>query len=111
MDWATTPLIVAERGLARKRLLKHFTDIGYQPNIYAQVAGHEAVVAMVSLGFGLAVVPELVFQHSPKQDAVQVLPWLDNLPPFELGLCAFTDRLNDPLLQALWTCSTERYAR
>ena len=108
-NWSKTPMILAERGLARKRLLKYFSDNDGQPNIYAQVAGHEAVVSMVSLGFGLAVVPELVIQHSPKQETVRVLPWLNELPPFVLGLCALQEQLKDPLLQAFWKCSLESY--
>jgi LysR family positive regulator for ilvC len=98
-------MILAERGLARERLLARLDQSGQSPRIYATVAGHEAVVAMVSLGFGIAVVPELVIQHSPKRDTVRVLPWLSDLQPFALGLCALKARLKDPLLKALWGCA------
>ena len=98
-------MVLAERGLARERLLKHLHRLGQKPNIYAQVAGHEAVVSMVSLGLGVAIVPELVFEHSPRQVSIRVLPWLADLQPFELGLCALEDRLNDSLLQAFWACA------
>lgn len=104
-DWSDIPMILAERGLARERLLARLGQLGQSPAIYATVAGHEAVVAMVSLGFGVAVVPELVIQHSPKRDTVRVLPWLSDLPPFALGLCALKSRLRDPLLKALWDCA------
>jgi LysR family positive regulator for ilvC len=107
--WSEIPMILAERGLARKRLLQRFKDINQQPKLYAQVAGHEAVVSMVSLGFGVALVPELVIQHSPKQETVRVLPWFSGLPPFALGLCALKDRLKDPLLQALWRCAVQTH--
>ncbi len=36
-----------------------------QPNIYAEVAGNEALLAMVSLGCGVGVVPRLVLEKSP----------------------------------------------
>ena len=104
-DWSKIPMVVAERGLARERLLARLTSLGVKPNIYAQVAGHEAVVSMASLGFGIALVPELVIQHSPKQETIRILPWLDDLPPFSLGLCAQHQRLDDPLLGALWQCA------
>lgn len=107
--WSELPMILAERGLARERLLACLQIRGQPPDIYAQVAGHEAVVSMVSLGFGVALVPELVIQHSPKQDTIQVLPWLTDLAPFELGLCALADRRDDPLLTAFWGCAARSY--
>ena len=106
-DWSTVPVVLAERGLARERLLTHFDDMNIKPSIYAQVAGHEAVVSMVSLGFGVALVPELVIEHSPKQQSVRILPWFDGLPVFQLGLCVETERLDDPLLYALWQCASQ----
>lgn len=108
-DWSTTPMILAERGLARSRLLARLRAQAKKPNIYAQVAGHEAVVSMVSLGFGVALVPELVIQHSPVQETIRTLPWLDDLKPFELGLCALAERLKHPLLQAFWGCAEQSY--
>lgn len=108
-DWAGLPMILAERGLARERLLDALRALGQEPQIYAQVAGHEAVVSMVSLGFGVAVVPELVIQHSPKQETIRVLPWLADLEPFALGLCALAERVKDPLLHAFWRCAQEVY--
>jgi len=108
-QWSDIPMVLAERGLARERLLQRLKDDNQQACIYAQVAGHEAVVSMVSLGFGVAVVPELVIQHSPKQETIRVLPWLSGLTHFALGLCALEERLKDPLLQALWGCAAQTH--
>ena len=44
-----------------------------QPTIYAQVAGNEAIVSMVSLGFGVGVVPKIVLDNSPLADRVRAL--------------------------------------
>lgn len=103
-DWSRVPIVLAERGLARERLLEKLEQLECKPKIYAQVAGHEAVVSMVSLGFGVAVVPELVIEHSPQRQNVRVLPWFNSLPEFRLGLCAMRQRLEDPLLNAYWQC-------
>jgi LysR family positive regulator for ilvC len=108
-DWSRLPLVLAERGLARERLLERLRQSHIQPPVYAQVAGHEAVVSMVSLGLGVALVPRLVIDHSPKNQIVRVLPWLDDLAPFELGLCALTTRLADPVVQAFWRASEIAY--
>ena len=47
-DWPHLPMVLAERGLARERLLAWLQTRGHAPNIYAQEAGHEVVVPMVS---------------------------------------------------------------
>ena len=65
LPWSSIPFIVSERGLARTRLDQWFRGQGIKPDIYAQVSGHEAIVSMVGLGFGVGVVPELVLSNSP----------------------------------------------
>lgn len=102
LDWTQIPVILAEHGLAREYFLQRLKQLELHPPIYAQVAGHEAVVAMVGLGFGVAVVPELVIKYSPRQETIRILPWLNDLEPFRIGLCARQERLADPLLQAFW---------
>lgn len=109
LEWTQIPVILAEHGLARERFLQRLRQLNLHPPIYAQVAGHEAVVAMVSLGFGVAVVPELVIKHSPRQDTIRVLPWLADLQPFTIGLCARQERLADPLLQAFWQSAEKAF--
>lgn len=103
--WETLPLIVSERGLARHHVDQWFRRRGVEPSIYAQVAGHEAIVPMVSLGLGVGVVPALVLDASPQRDTVQVVPAQPPLPMFEVGLCVREQRLEDPLVAAFWACA------
>lgn len=73
-----------------------------KPHIYAQVTGNEAIVSMVALGVGVGVVPELVLRNSPLASRVRILNVQPELEPFSIGLCTQNQRLNEPLLQALW---------
>jgi len=100
--WDEVPMVLSESGLARSRVNQWFAARGAEPHIYAQVTGHEAIVSMVALGVGVGVVPELVLKNSPLTGRVRVLPVSPELEPFAIGLCAQTQRLNEPLLQALW---------
>ena len=61
---------------------------------------------MVALGVGVGVVPELVLQNSPVANRVRVLNVQPELEPFAVGLCAKSQRLQEPLLQALWQTAT-----
>lgn len=101
-DWSMLPVVMQESGLARARVERWFGERGIRPTIYAQVSGHEAMVSMVSLGCGIAVVPRVVVDNSPVRDRIQVLPVMTELEPFEIGLCALRRRFANPLLKAFW---------
>lgn len=102
IDWAAVPVVLSESGLGRTRVNQWFAARGIRPHIYAQVSGNEAIVSMVALGVGAGVVPELVLRNSPMASRVRVLNVQPELEPFAIGLCARTQRLQEPLLQALW---------
>jgi LysR family positive regulator for ilvC len=102
-DWFNTPMILPERGLARSRADEWFRTLGVTPGIYAQVAGNEAIVSMVSLGFGVGVVPRIVLDNSPLADTVRVLDVKPELAPYEVGLFALEKRLHSPLISAFWS--------
>jgi LysR family positive regulator for ilvC len=101
-DWSSVPMILPERGLARERADRWFRKLGLLPRIYAQVAGNEAIVSMVSLGFGVGVVPQIVLDNSPLADTVRSLDLRPALPPYEVGLFAREKRLSSPLIEAFW---------
>ncbi|MFP5303902.1 HTH-type transcriptional activator IlvY, partial [Cobetia sp. SIMBA_158] len=54
LDWSELEFIVPEQGFSRQRLEMWWRKNNIHGKIYAQVAGHEAMVSMVSLGFGVA---------------------------------------------------------
>ncbi len=100
IDWSLTPLIVAEKGLSRTRALRWFTKKKLQPRIYAQVAGNEAIITMVSLGCGIGIVPALVLEKSPMQDQITVLDKVPQLKPFSVGICTVGKNRINPIVQA-----------
>jgi len=102
-DWSATPMILPERGIARSRVDEWFRQLGVTPSIYAQVAGNEAIVSMVSLGFGVGVVPRIVLDNSPLAGTVQAIDVQPELAPYEVGLFALEKRLAHPLIRAFWS--------
>ena len=101
--WAGTPMILPERGIGRSRADEWFRRLGLSPDIYAQIAGNEAIVSMVSLGFGIGIVPRIVLDNSPLSDTVRVLDVKPELAPYEVGLFALEKRLASPLISAFWS--------
>lgn len=102
IDWQKTPMIMAERGLGRQRQDNWFRKRTIRPNIYAQVAGNEAIIAMVSLGCGIGVVPQLVLEKSPLQDQVVTLDVHPKLTPFTVGVCTVQKNMLNPIIKAFW---------
>jgi LysR family positive regulator for ilvC len=102
-QWAATPMILSESGIARRRVDRWFGELGIQPNIYAQVAGNEAIVSMVSLGFGVGVVPRIVLDNSPLVRQVVVLDVRPELEAYDVGLFTQQKKLGSPLINAFWS--------
>lgn len=105
IPWKSLLYIVPEHGLNRKRLEHWWKKNHINPQVYAQVAGNEAIVSMVSLGFGIALVPQIVLENSPLQNKVQVLKAPYHPKDFEIGLCVQRKNLQNPLIQAMWQIS------
>ncbi len=101
-DWAQIPMILPESGVGRKRVDDWFEQRNLTPTIYAQVAGNEAIVSMVSLGFGVGVVPRIVLDNSPLAEKVQVLDVKPQLADYDVGLFALEKKLKSPLIRAFW---------
>ena len=105
-DWSTVPFIMADQGPVRRRIELWFRRQKISnPSIYATVSGHEAMVSMVALGCGVALLPEVVLDNSPEpvRNRVMILERSDEKTPFELGVCAQKKRLHEPLIDAFWT--------
>lgn len=107
-QWRQVPMILSEAGLSREYANTWFKAMGVAPRIYAQVAGHEAIVSMVGLGFGVGVVPRIVLENSPLAERVQVLSVKPELPHYDVGLCVLNRRLKTPMIDAFWATVSER---
>jgi LysR family positive regulator for ilvC len=101
-QWCRIPMILSEGGVSRDRVDEWFRRLHIKPNIYAQVAGNEAIVSMVSLGFGVGVVPKIVLDNSPLANKVEILDIQPALKPYEVGLFTLEKKLKNPLINALW---------
>ena len=102
-DWQHIPMILAASGIARERVDAWFQALGATPQIYAQVAGNEAIVSMVSLGLGVGVVPKIVLDNSPHAGSVRVLDIEPALAPYDIGLFTLQRHLRNPLVNAFWS--------
>jgi len=101
--WPNIPLIVSERGLSRQHFDRWLKQNNIKPNIYAEVAGHEAIVSMVSLGCGVGLVPKIVLDNSPLNNRVKPFVFQPELDKYEVGLAVQTRKLKSPLVRALWS--------
>lgn len=102
-SWRDVPMILSEEGLARTRTDLWLKSHNIKPRIYAQVSGNEAIVSMVSLGFGIGVVPQIVLDNSPLTARIRIYDIQPPLAAYDIGLFALEKRLKDPLINAFWS--------
>jgi LysR family positive regulator for ilvC len=102
IPWEKIPLIVSEKGVARKRIEAWFQSKKIKAHIYAQVSGNEPILAMVSLGFGVGIVPHIVVENTLLNNDVQVLDIRPKIKPYSVGIFVQKRRIKNPLISAFW---------
>lgn len=101
-DLRDVPIVAPLAGLERKRLDGYFAARSFTPNIVAEVRGNEGVLAMVSLGSGISLVPELVLDASPLGRTLTRLSALEAPPGYLVSLCARPKSLRRGVVQAFF---------
>jgi LysR family positive regulator for ilvC len=102
IDWKSVPLVLPAHGLARDYADDWLDRRAITPNLYAEIEGHEAILALVALGCGVGVVPRLVLEKSALRDRITEVAVKPALPPFHIALCVRDRSLANPLQRALW---------
>lgn len=103
MDWLALPLVLPAAGPSRMYIDDWLRKQKRQPKVYSEVAGNEAILALVALGCGVGFVPRLVLENSPLADQVSVLSTDLDLPDIHVGFCTRTRRLAmSPVIRAFW---------
>ncbi len=110
IDWEKTPVILPSEGLGRLRGERWFADKGVTPHVYAQVSGNEAIIALVGMGCGVGIVPQLVLEKNSLREEVQVLQPRPPLTPFTVGVCTLAKSQRNPVVRAFWEIVEEEAA-
>jgi LysR family positive regulator for ilvC len=108
LDLSRAPLVLPQTGLSRRRLDQWLKEHRITPNITSEVSGNEAIIAMVRLGCGVGIVPELVLERSPFREEVSLLDKAPRLEPYVVGLCSSRRNLQRPSVRAFWGLAEER---
>ena len=105
IPWAELPLVLPSSGQARESADRWFRRRRIDPRVYGELPGSEAILALVSLGCGVGIVPRIVLEESPLAAKVRVLEpeaGGEALGEFRVGVCTQRKKLGSPLVQALW---------
>lgn len=100
--WNGLPVILPRRGLERERIDAWLEEHGARPDVYAEVDGNEAILAMVALGCGVGVVPELVRKDSPLRGRIEQVEVRRPPRGYHVSLCAKSRTLARRTAAALW---------
>lgn len=102
IDWNEVPLILPAQGLAREAADRWFRARRVKPQVYSEVMGNEALLALVSTGCGVGVVPKLVMDKSPLSADVRKLDVDPRVGEFRVGVCTEQRSLANPVVHAFW---------
>lgn len=106
VDWNQVPVVLPERGIVKAHALRWFEAKQAQPNVYTQTVGNEEIPALVSLGCGVGVVPQLLLELNALASRIQVLRVSPALP--EMQAAVFMPKQpNSPILRAFWRAVVE----
>ncbi len=97
--WERSSWVAPLGGLERKKLESWRRKVAPHSQISAEVRGNEGIIAMVSLGMGVALVPELVLQNSPLKERVRVLELPEKPSGYDISLCSMPHGLERRVVQ------------
>jgi LysR family positive regulator for ilvC len=100
--WNGLPVILPRRGLERERIDAWLERQAARPEVYAEVEGNEAILAMVALGCGVGIVPELVRKDSPLRGRIEQIEVSSPPRGYHVALCTKTRNLARRTTAALW---------
>jgi LysR family positive regulator for ilvC len=100
--WNGLPVILPRRGLERQRVDAWLEERGVRPEVYAEVDGNEAILALVALGCGVGVVPELVRKDSPLRGRIAEVDIKRPPRGYHVSLCAKDRTLSRRTAAVLW---------
>ncbi len=100
--WNGLPVILPRRGLERERIDAWLEQHDAHPDIYAEVEGNEAILAMVALGCGVGVVPELVRKDSALRGRIEQVSVAEPPRGYHVSLCAKNRTLVRRSAAVLW---------
>ena len=107
-DLKKLPLVLARSGVSRTRVNQCLRGLGAHTARISEVSGNEAILAMVRLGCGVGVVPELVLERSPFRQDLEILENAPELESYVVGLCATKKGQSRASVAALWELATKR---
>jgi LysR family transcriptional regulator, positive regulator for ilvC len=97
--------VVPRQGLVRTVADQWFRRLGITPRIAAEADGHEALLTLVALGYGMGIIPRLVLQHSGARPRFHEVPTPSGPGELTIGVCVRRTDLHRPLVAAAWAAT------
>ncbi len=111
IPWSEVPLVLPSSGLVRSAVDRWCQRRRFQPRVYGEVAGHEALLSLVSLGCGVGVVPRIVAERSPLRAELTLLDIEPRLGDLRVGVCSErTSVKKNRIVRAFWSSLDEAAA-
>lgn len=108
VPWERVPVVLPTIGAGRAAIERFFRRRRTKPVVYGEMPGNEAILSLVSLGCGVAVVPKVVMEKSPLRPALRGLDIDDDLGELEVGVCAEKTKARHAVVRAFFASLEQR---
>lgn len=106
--WQKIPFLLPQYGPSRMMIDKWLKQKKItNAQIYSDVSGHEAIISMVALGCGAAILPSVVYENSAESIKKRITVYAISLAPFDLGICVQRKRIHENVVHAFWQLLSE----
>lgn len=99
------PFVLPRQGPVRTAADQWFRSLRITPHIAAEPDGHEALLTLVALGYGIGIIPSLVLQHSSIRSRLHQVPTSSGPEELAIGVCVRRTDLHRPLVAAAWAAA------
>ena len=94
VDWDLDTLLLPESGITREVVNDWFLSSGIVPSRIQELAEFEGILSLVSAGYGVGIIPYIVWEQSQLSSHTKVLKISNRLPRLKIGVFSLKKRMH-----------------
>lgn len=103
IDWKRDTILLPETGITRQIVDNWFETEGISPKNIQNLSEFEGILSLVSAGYGVGLVPQIVWSQSSLRDTIEVLSVRPGLPQLNIAVVALKKRADVARISAFFT--------
>jgi LysR family positive regulator for ilvC len=94
VDWDLDTLLLPDSGITREVVDDWFLSCGILPKRIQELVEFEGILSLVSAGYGVGIIPYIVWEQSQLSSHTKVLKISNRLPRLKIGVFSLKKRMH-----------------